>query len=60
MLTRIGAPVVDGEVTVPHAFDQFDKKGRLSDPAIEEALSGLLDGLTGAVAANEPHAGSLR
>lgn len=51
VLGRIGAQVIDIEVRVPHAHEQFDGSRRLVDPNIRDALHRLTDALTSAAAA---------
>ena len=42
VLTRIGATVLDAEVRVARAYEQFDRSGRLLDPELRLALRELL------------------
>jgi chromate reductase len=58
VLSAIGARVVDRELPVPGAHEQFDEAGRLRDPAIEAELVISLDALRNAIAARAARAGS--
>ena len=51
VLGIIGARVVEGDIAVPHAFEQFDAEGRLTNDETREQLAQLLDDL---VAAAQP------
>src|SRR3954470_12523954 len=42
VLAAIGARVVDGEVAIGHAHEQFTSAGRLVDPEIEQNLASVL------------------
>jgi chromate reductase, NAD(P)H dehydrogenase (quinone) len=48
VLARIGARVLDGEVRVPRAYEQFDPAGRLLDPGLRLSLQRLLGELAAA------------
>ena len=47
ILERIGASVVDIEVPVPHAHEQFDEQGRLHDEELADQVAQLLRALCG-------------
>jgi chromate reductase len=53
VLGAIGARVIDTEVPVPTAHEQFGDDGRLADFDVERALSDVLGELAGAVRARE-------
>jgi chromate reductase len=42
VLGAIGARVLDRELPVPHADEQFDADGKLSDPEVRRVLEELL------------------
>jgi chromate reductase len=42
VLGATGARVVDGEVAMGHAHEQFDERGRLTDPSLQQALKDTL------------------
>jgi chromate reductase len=45
VLRRTGARVLDREVSVPNAYEQFDAEGQLRDPGLRSALRRLLEDL---------------
>ena len=53
VLTAIGARVIDTELPVPTADEQFSDDGRLSDEEIERALVDLIEGIAAAVTKRE-------
>ena len=53
VLTAIGARVLDTEVPVPSADEQFTPDGRLGDEEIEGALAELIEELAAAVRSRE-------
>ena len=53
VLSAIGARVVDTELPVPSADEQFGPDGRLTDEGIEEALAELIGELVEAVRSRE-------
>jgi chromate reductase len=53
VLARIGARVLDGEVRVARAYEQFDPAGRLVDPDLRLALQRLLGELVSAIEPRE-------
>lgn len=56
VLGRIGAEVLDTEVRVARAAEQFDQEGRLIDTELRRALADLLGGLVAAVRGRAPRA----
>ena len=48
VLGIIGARIVEGNVAVPHAAEQFDADGRLTNNETRQQLAQLLDDLVGA------------
>lgn len=50
VLSAIGARVLDSELPVPSAHEQFGEDGRLTDAEIERGLQGVLEELVAAVA----------
>lgn len=53
VLGAIGARVIDRELPVPSAHEQFDEAGHLSDSEIEAALTASLTALVEAIEARE-------
>ncbi|MBV9312303.1 MAG: NAD(P)H-dependent oxidoreductase [Pseudonocardia sp.] len=53
VLARIGARVLDGEVRVPRAYEQFDPNGRLLDPGLRLEMRRLLGELATAAGPGE-------
>ena len=54
VLGVLGARVVEGDVAVPHAAEQFDAKGRLTNSETREQLAQLLDDLVGSATPQPP------
>lgn len=53
VLSAIGARVVDTELPVPTADEQFSPDGQLTDPEIERGLASIIDELAEAIAGRE-------